>query len=715
MKKIFLLIFIIILSISLFISCAPITPPVPTPSEGEGEGEPTGDRVVLVELFNTEGCAASKVINPIMEELAQEYGTGQVILVEEAGWGKYSTPETMERFSWYVSGTKHTPFIAFNGLSETFSEGVVGGGGGGGTPPPPVNHAPVITSTPITTATVGVLYTYDVEATDPDGDTLTYSLTTGPKGMIIETATGLVTWTPDSNQTGKHNISVEISNESKKTTQNFTITVSERLYATAITNQVTDLKVLEKKIEYLKSKRVFKNSYSLNKPLPVKRGVTEYFIIIEWPHSFPNATGYKIYRKINSSPYEVIYTYENPSSVPWLDYYDYNVDQENSYTYYITAYNTYNSEPEEEIYHSNEATIDTWLPSCSLVSPVDNSILTEPAPVFTWNPVGLESSNFPHGSIAEGISDLWIFDMTSGSEAWWLFFNDMTTSSVTYNYDGRAASLVPNHNYSWDSWGCGYNENGDLIAMSWSEDWGFTTQLEVLPVRRALLVGVGDYMYGNNDLSAPPYDVAMMRDTLEHSGVESALISELIDLKATKNAILDGIANTFKGADIDDISYFYFTGHGALSGGISYLIPTDFDGNTSSAISVNELEAALSDIHGTKVIFLDSCHSGGFIGKEINQKGISDYLKDFNSNIINTFMSKDIAERDLAEPQYQVLTSCLSTQTAVELIPEEDNPYGLFSRVLCEGCGYDYYRHPYPADSNENGEITLEEAYNYTN
>lgn len=135
MKKIFLLLLIITLTLCLFISCAPTTP-----SEGEGEGEPedsspgsTTNRVVLVELFNAVGCGASKAINPIMEELAQEYGTDQVILVEEAGWGKYSTPETMERFSWYVTGTKHTPFIAINGLNETLaSVGAVGGGGGGG-------------------------------------------------------------------------------------------------------------------------------------------------------------------------------------------------------------------------------------------------------------------------------------------------------------------------------------------------------------------------------------------------------------------------------------------------------------------------------------------------------------------------------------------------------------------------------------------------------
>ncbi|HZK11327.1 MAG TPA: hypothetical protein VFD10_03115 [Atribacterota bacterium] len=38
---------------------------------------------------------------------------------------------------------------------------------------PPKNQVPVITSTPINEAIVGQVYTYKVEATDPDGDPLT--------------------------------------------------------------------------------------------------------------------------------------------------------------------------------------------------------------------------------------------------------------------------------------------------------------------------------------------------------------------------------------------------------------------------------------------------------------------------------------------------------------------------------------------------------------
>jgi hypothetical protein len=90
---------------------------------------------------------------------------------------------------------------------------------------PPVNQAPNITSTSITSATVDQAYTYNVDATDPDGDTLTYSLTTSPTGMTINSTTGLISWTPTS--TGDYNVTVKVSDGELFDTQSFIITVEE--------------------------------------------------------------------------------------------------------------------------------------------------------------------------------------------------------------------------------------------------------------------------------------------------------------------------------------------------------------------------------------------------------------------------------------------------------------------------------------------------------
>jgi len=53
-----------------------------------------------------------------------------------------------------------------------------------------------------------VLYSYDVDATDPDGDPLTCSPDVSPAGMTIDGVSGLIQWTPTSSQAGDHVVTV---------------------------------------------------------------------------------------------------------------------------------------------------------------------------------------------------------------------------------------------------------------------------------------------------------------------------------------------------------------------------------------------------------------------------------------------------------------------------------------------------------------------------
>lgn len=264
-----------------------------------------------------------------------------------------------------------------------------------------------------------------------------------------------------------------------------------------------------------------------------------------------------------------------------------------------------------------------------------------------------------------------------------------------------------------------------LILISVSGCLSMIVPEENQVVYRAFLVGIGDYQYFTTGfLPSARFDVARMHDVLNHSSSGFSLINELFDLLATKSAILNGITNAFSGADENDISYFYYMGHGSSYEGVSYLCPTDssWDFFPSSFISTNELEAALSAVPGTKVVILDCCHSGGFIGKGKGEIIISkEELKSFNDEIINVFSQAD-SKGLLTSNQYKVLTACLSSQTEVAIEPGEgdegwpfgEEPFSLFGGALCEGCGYDTYTHPYPADGNGNGEITLQEAYIYT-
>ncbi len=93
-------------------------------------------------------------------------------------------------------------------------------GGGANTPPQ-------ITSAPVTAATQGVLYHYDVEASDAEGDALTYSLTQAPAGMTIDPASGLISWTPSATQVGNSAVTVRVTDaHGLQANQSFTISVA---------------------------------------------------------------------------------------------------------------------------------------------------------------------------------------------------------------------------------------------------------------------------------------------------------------------------------------------------------------------------------------------------------------------------------------------------------------------------------------------------------
>ena len=100
------------------------------------------------------------------------------------------------------------------------------------------NVAPVITSTAVLTGTVGVAYSYDVDATDANGDTITYSLVAGfPAGMTISPTTGVISWTPTAAQVGANAVTVRATDPGGLfAAQPFTVTVAAANVAPVITS-----------------------------------------------------------------------------------------------------------------------------------------------------------------------------------------------------------------------------------------------------------------------------------------------------------------------------------------------------------------------------------------------------------------------------------------------------------------------------------------------
>lgn len=63
---------------------------------------------------------------------------------------------------------------------------------------------------------------------EPACSRFTYSLTTAPAGMVIDSVTGLIQWTPSYGSAGDHEVEVKVQNSlGEMDTQSFTIDVAD--------------------------------------------------------------------------------------------------------------------------------------------------------------------------------------------------------------------------------------------------------------------------------------------------------------------------------------------------------------------------------------------------------------------------------------------------------------------------------------------------------
>jgi hypothetical protein len=95
------------------------------------------------------------------------------------------------------------------------------------TVPAPVNNAAVITSTGVTSATVGEAYSYTLTATDADADTLTMSATIpgALSWLTFDATTGILSGTPASGDAVATPITLTVNDGTEDRVQTFTITV----------------------------------------------------------------------------------------------------------------------------------------------------------------------------------------------------------------------------------------------------------------------------------------------------------------------------------------------------------------------------------------------------------------------------------------------------------------------------------------------------------
>jgi len=215
---------------------------------------------------------------------------------------------------------------------------------------------------------------------------------------------------------------------------------------------------------------------------------------------------------------------------------------------------------------------------------------------------------------------------------------------------------------------------------------------------RAFVTGAEDYLYFSTmDLTSAGYNVERLKEIFSlckftEDEIEFSVINTLRHKEATKKAILDGIVSTFGEADENDISYFYFMGHGGVRDGQPIFCPTDYTGAVASTITLKELETTFDKIKGTKILFFESCHSGNFIEKGNN------YLRNFNRLIIGSFDTKAFNKGN-----YKVITSCKGEQTCWT-----SGTMSYFTMGVYQGCK------DLKADTDKDKIVNLSELYKYT-
>lgn len=141
-------------------------------------------------------------------------------------------------------------------------------------------------------------------------------------------------------------------------------------------------------------------------------------------------------------------------------------------------------------------------------------------------------------------------------------------------------------------------------------------------MKKALLVGINDYPGSRNDLTGCVNDTANLKSLLaDQFGWASGDMRVLTDSRATRSAIMDGLADMVAKASAGDLLVFHYSGHGsqvpdqdedeASDQLDEVLCPRDFswdgcwicDDDLSDVFSNLPKEAHLE-------VILDCCHSG---------------------------------------------------------------------------------------------------------
>lgn len=451
---------------------------------------------------------------------------------------------------------------------------------------------------------------------------------------------------------------------------------------------------------------------------------TETGLKLTWD-AIPGAMGYVIYRRgFHETGYHKLMVSENTATT----YIDTTMKPGEVYYYFVYSFRLAQPQGWRCFSLKGDIGMGVWLPKTTgltAVSAQENSVRISWAATEGANKYDVYISTTPGGT-----------PKANGRVSNAYGYHNSAVLGRTYYYRVRPVRIF---------------SNGDVSVGDWSDELAYTHQ-ETVGTYRALLIG-NTYTGESNELPGCDNDVDGMRTMLGRMTATPYSVTVKKNIRAEE--ILSSISSTFGNASYNDVSLFYYSGHGANSVGADGN-PTSYHaalvGTFQTYVSIARLKTELDKIPGKKVIIIDACHSGQFIARDGTMTQVSSSA--FNSQVVNLFandeqLSGDVSrtavvlaadgsellseeapafidragDTNFAKSGYYVITACRSEEKSVSTGYDSngdgkiDRYFGLFTYGLCYGNGWNLARNSaissLNADLNKDSKVTLYEAYVY--
>lgn len=451
---------------------------------------------------------------------------------------------------------------------------------------------------------------------------------------------------------------------------------------------------------------------------------TETGLKLTWD-AIPGAMGYVIYRRgFHETGYHKLMVSENTATT----YIDTTMKPGEVYYYFVYSFRLAQPQGWRCFSLKGDIGMGVWLPKTTgltAVSAQENSVRISWAATEGANKYDVYISTTPGGT-----------PKANGRVSNAYGYHNSAVLGRTYYYRVRPVRIF---------------SNGDVSVGDWSDELAYTHQ-EAVGTYRALLIG-NTYTGESNELPGCENDVDGMRTMLGRMTATPYSVTVKKNIRAEE--ILSSISSTFGNASYNDVSLFYYSGHGANSVGADGN-PTSYHaalvGTFQTYVSIARLKTELDKIPGKKVIIIDACHSGQFIARDGTATQVSSSA--FNSQVVNLFANDDqlsgnvsrtavvlaadgsellseeapafidrADDANFAKSGYYVITACRSEEKSVSTGYDSngdgkiDRYFGLFTYGLCYGNGWNLARNSaissLNADLNKDSKVTLYEAYVY--